>query len=61
MEGAMTIGDNAIVGAGSAVIRDVPPDSIAVGTPGRIVGKRILPERVWHMGPYISHREALNQ
>jgi acetyltransferase-like isoleucine patch superfamily enzyme len=34
----VTIGPNSIVGAGAVVTRDVPPDSIAVGNPARVVG-----------------------
>jgi len=42
--GNIKIGDNSVIGAGSVVIKDVPPDSTVVGVPGRIVkhkGKRI--------------------
>ncbi len=35
-----TIGDGAIIGAGALVKGDIPPMSIAVGVPVRIVGKR---------------------
>ena len=48
--GAVAIGDNAVVGAGAVVVRDVPANSIAVGVPARVVGTRELPERVWHLG-----------
>ena len=34
--GAINIGDNARVGAGSVVITDVPPNATVVGVPGRI-------------------------
>jgi len=37
----VTIGDGAVVGAGSIVTKDVPPDSIAVGIPARVVGSRV--------------------
>lgn len=33
----VTIGENAIVGAGSVVTRDVPDDAIVVGNPARVV------------------------
>jgi len=42
--GNILIGDNALVGAGSVVIRPVSPDSTVVGVPARVVreqGKRI--------------------
>ncbi|GAA0029523.1 acyltransferase [Bradyrhizobium ottawaense] len=35
----VTIGDRSIVGAGAVVTKDVPPDSIAVGSPARIFPK----------------------
>ena len=34
--GSITIGENSKIGAGSVVIRDVPPNSTVVGIPGRI-------------------------
>ena len=34
--GSITIGENAKVGAGSVVLRDVPPNSTVVGIPGKI-------------------------
>ena len=33
----VTIGDRAVIGAGSVVTKDVPPDVIAVGNPCRVV------------------------
>ena len=33
----VTIGDRSIVGAGSVVVHNVPPDSLVVGNPARIV------------------------
>lgn len=42
--GPITIGDNSKVGAGSIVLKDVPPNCTVVGNPGRIVQKKkILP------------------
>lgn len=35
--GAITIGDNAKIGANAVVLKDVPPNSTVVGIPGRVV------------------------
>ena len=35
----VTIGENAIVGAGSVVTKDVPPNSIVAGNPARFIRK----------------------
>ncbi len=35
----VTIGENAIIGAGSIVTKDVPPDSIVAGNPAKILRK----------------------
>jgi acetyltransferase-like isoleucine patch superfamily enzyme len=37
---SVTIGAGAIIGAGCVVTKDVPPYSICVGNPGKIIGKR---------------------
>lgn len=33
----VTIGENAIVGTGSIVTRDIPDNAVAVGNPARVV------------------------
>ncbi len=38
--GAITIGDGARIGAGSVVVKDVPPGVVVVGIPGRVVEER---------------------
>ena len=38
--GDITIGDNVMIGANAVVITDVPPDSIAVGNPARILARK---------------------
>lgn len=38
--GGVTIGDSCVVGAGAVVTKDLPPRSIAVGVPARVVGTR---------------------
>lgn len=40
----VTIGENSIVGAGSVVAKDIPPNSVAVGNPARVV-KELDPDR----------------
>jgi len=42
--GAITIGDGSRVGGGSVVVKDVPPNSVVVGVPGKIIyrdGRRV--------------------
>jgi len=41
----VTVGENSIVGAGSVVRRDVPPNTIVMGNPAKVV-KEIDPDRV---------------
>jgi UDP-2-acetamido-3-amino-2,3-dideoxy-glucuronate N-acetyltransferase len=36
----VTIGEGALVGAGTTVTSDVPPHSLVVGNPSRVVGRR---------------------
>jgi serine O-acetyltransferase len=43
--GNITVGENCRIGAGSVVLRNVPPDSTVVGVPGHIIfreGKRVV-------------------
>lgn len=35
--GPITIGEGSRIGAGSVVVRDVPPNSVVVGIPGRVI------------------------
>jgi len=37
----VTIGDNSIIGAGSVVTKSVPPYSVAVGNPAKVIRKRM--------------------
>ena len=36
----VTIGDNSIIGAGSVVTRSIPPESVAMGIPARVICSR---------------------
>jgi acetyltransferase-like isoleucine patch superfamily enzyme len=40
----VTIGENAVVGAGSVVTKDVPPGAVVAGNPARILKKLKTPE-----------------
>ena len=40
------IGRGSIIGAGAVVTRDIPPYSIAMGTPARVTGSRLHPDCV---------------
>jgi serine O-acetyltransferase len=45
--GAFKIGDGSRIGAGSVVVREVPPNSVVVGVPGRVTyrdGQRVTGE-----------------
>ncbi|WP_240541815.1 sugar O-acetyltransferase [Bifidobacterium simiarum] len=35
--GGVTIGDGCVIGAGAVVTRDIPPNSVAVGNPARVI------------------------
>lgn len=39
--GKITVGDDSIIGANAVVIKDVPPHSLAVGVPARILPKKM--------------------
>lgn len=43
--GAITVGDNSRIGAGSVVVRDVPANAVVVGVPGKVTyrdGQRVV-------------------
>jgi serine O-acetyltransferase len=51
--GAITLGDNVQVGANAVVLKDVPPNSVVVGIPGRVVvqdGRRVEERPLNHGG-----------
>jgi serine O-acetyltransferase len=46
--GPITVGENSRIGANAVIVKDVPPNSVVVGVPGRITskdGKRVPGER----------------
>jgi acetyltransferase-like isoleucine patch superfamily enzyme len=62
----ITVGDGAIIGAGSIVTRDVPPYCVAAGAPARKVRVRFTEEQIcallefawWNRGVEFCHRRA---
>jgi acetyltransferase-like isoleucine patch superfamily enzyme len=40
----ITIGENALIGAGSVVVRDVPPDMVVAGNPARPIRSLVRKE-----------------
>ncbi|HCT5078686.1 TPA: exopolysaccharide biosynthesis acetyltransferase VpsC [Vibrio cholerae] len=50
----ITIGDGSIIGAGSVVIRDVPPNSVVVGKPGRVLTRPSHQTYIRHPAPLES-------
>jgi len=47
--GEITIGDNVDIGANSVVLTDVPPNSLVVGIPGRIIENHV--RKKWEYEP----------
>ena len=43
----VTVGDNAIIGAGSVVTKDVPANTIAVGNPAKVIKQYNFEKQSW--------------
>ena len=39
--GDVEIGENSIIGAGSVIVKSVPPNSVVVGNPGRVISRKM--------------------
>lgn len=40
--GGITVGDGCLIGAGSVVVKDIPPNSVVVGNPARIIRTQVV-------------------
>lgn len=43
--GPLTVGDNSQIGGGAVIVKDVPPNSVVVGNPGKVVkldGQKVM-------------------
>ncbi len=54
----VTIGDHSVIGAGSIVTKDIPPNSIAVGNPAKVIRTGIM---TTHWGKITDQGEAVKK
>jgi maltose O-acetyltransferase len=50
--GGVTIGSHALIGAGAVVTTDIPECAVCAGVPGRVIGQRPEPDRIWTVVGY---------
>ena len=57
--GNVSIGHGSVIGAGSMVLRDIPPFSLVVGQPARVLRRYDMKRRAWvPVGEYSDAQEA---
>ena len=47
----VTIGDNAVIGAGSVVTKDIPANSLAIGNPCRVIREITAEDKLRYITP----------
>ena len=57
--GRVTIGDNCVIGAGSVVTRDIPPNSFAAGVPCRVIRTLSDADSMKHKPEILADNEVI--
>ena len=55
--GGVTIGDNAVIASGSVVTKNIPTNSLAMGTPCRVVRQITSADRDSYLHNYMPQQE----
>ena len=56
--GSLTVGHGSVVGAGAVVLADVPPFSLVVGAPARVIKRYDFAKREWVRWPAADYTEG---
>ncbi len=57
----VTIGDGCVIGAGSVVTRDIPPNSFAAGAPCRVIREITEADSMVHMPEVLADNQVVGQ
>lgn len=59
----VSIGEGSVIGAGSVVVNDIPPYSIAVGNPAKVIKQRIIkyPYRLYGGESYLFENGVIGR
>lgn len=57
----VTVGENCVIGAGSVVTRDIPPDSFAAGNPCRVIREITEKDSMKYKPEILSDNEILSE
>lgn len=55
----VTVGDNCVIGAGSVVTRDIPPNSFAAGVPCRVIREITEADSMVHMPQVLADNQVI--
>lgn len=59
--GNVNIGHGSVIGAGAQIIKDVPPFSIVIGIPGKIIKRYSFSKNAWISADLIGDADELDQ